>query len=641
MVGGLYSAIAVDQSVVDWQYSNKSIIPSMATIVPSFSSCVGKMQAGERRLAERLEQKLESDYLIWYDVRVGSMQSYPDFVILHPQRGLLVLEVKDWKPSTILKVDPSEWQILGEHGPKAVANPLEQARGHTLEIIDALQRDPQLVHPTGHSHQGKLRFPWTYGVVLPNMTRKQFMDGGLDHAIDPSRVICSDEMTEAVDTEQFQQRLWQMFKYQFREKLTVPQIDRIRWILFPEIRITPQQQTLFEQKPELPDIMAVMDLQQEQLARSLGDGHRVIHGVAGSGKTMILGYRAEYLASRSEKPILILCFSEPLSKRLKSWMDAKGLNGKVDARSFHGWCRNQLITYHQSLPAEQGADFFPALVQRVIECVDRGHIPAAQYGAILIDGGHDFEPAWFKLVVQMVSPDSNHLLVLYDDAQSIFNRSSHRGFSFKSVGVQAQGRTTILKINYRNTRQILELAALIAKDILDPKVTDDDGVPLIRPVSCGREGPRPLLIKLPSLRDEASEIARRLAQAYQQGVAWQDMAVVHRTKSVGQVCVDALERAKIPYQWQQQNKKAYSPTADMVTVLTMHASKGLEYPFVAIPGVGLLSAAEDDLEQEARLFYIAATRSTNQLVVTGSGDSLFMQRLFPDTASASARHARG
>ena len=39
-----------------------------------------------------------------------------------------------------------------------------------------------------------------------------------------------------------------------------------------------------------------MDLQQEQLARSMGEGHRVIHGVAGSGKTMILGYRAQYLA---------------------------------------------------------------------------------------------------------------------------------------------------------------------------------------------------------------------------------------------------------------------------------------------------------------------------------------------------------
>ena len=37
-----------------------------------------------------------------------------------------------------------------------------------------------------------------------------------------------------------------------------------------------------------------MDLQQETLARSLGDGYRVIHGVAGSGKNMILGYRAKY-----------------------------------------------------------------------------------------------------------------------------------------------------------------------------------------------------------------------------------------------------------------------------------------------------------------------------------------------------------
>lgn len=594
------------------------------------------MQAGERRFAERLEQKLETDYLIWYDVRVASMQSYPDFVILHPQRGLLVLEVKDWKPSTILKVDPSVWEILGERGPKTVVNPLQQARGYTLEIIDELQRDPQLVHPMGHPHQGKLRFPWTYGVVLSNMTRKQFIDGGLDHAIEPTLVICSDEMTEAVDAEQFQQRMWQMFRYQFREKLTVPQIDRIRWILFPEIRVTPQQQVLFEKDPDLPNIMAVMDIQQEQLARSLGDGHRVIHGVAGSGKTMILGYRAEYLASSSEKPVLILCYSEPLAKRLKSWMEAKGLENRVIARHFHAWCRDQLITYHQSLPTERGADFFPALVQRVIQCVDRGHIPVAQYGAILIDEGHDFEPAWFKLVVQMVAPESNHLLVLYDDAQSIFNRENHRGFSFKSVGVQAQGRTTILKINYRNTRQILELAALIAQDILDPKTTDDDGVPLIRPVSCGREGPIPLLVKLPSLRDEASEIARRLAQAHQQGVAWQDMAVVYRTKSIGQVCVNALEKAKIPHQWQQQDKKSYSPTADMVTVLTMHASKGLEYPFVAIPGVGLLSATEEDLEQEARLFYIAATRSTDQLLVTGSGDSLFMQRLFPDVSAACA-----
>lgn len=607
----------------------------MATIVPSLSSCVGKMSRGEQRFAERLEQKLDGDYRIWYDVPIASMSTYPDFVILHPQRGLLVLEVKDWRVSTILRADLGEWHILGDIGEKTVANPLEQARSYTLDIIDVLQRDPQLVHPSGHPYQGRVLFPWTFGVVFPNITRKQFMDGELDKAIEPSRVICSDEMTESVDVEGFQQRLWQMFRYQFREKLTLPQIDRIRWLMFPVVRILPQHQaSLFDETHELPDIMAVMDLQQEQLARSLGEGHRVIHGVAGSGKTMILGYRAEYLATCTSKPVLVLCFSEPLSKRLKSWIEAKGLEHKVVVRHFHGWCFDQLKTYHQPRPTEQGNAFFPALVQRVIDGVDRGHIPAAQYDAVLIDEGHDFEPSWFKLVVQMVSPDSNHLLVLYDDAQSIFKRSSHRGFSFKSVGVQAQGRTTILRVNYRNTRQILELAALIAKDILDPKSTDDDGVPLLRPVSCGREGPQPQLIKLPSLRDEATEIARRMAQAHQQGVAWQDMAIVYRTMSVGQVCVDALARAKIPHQWQQRDKKSYSPTADAVTVLTMHASKGLEYAYVAIPGIGLLSEEAAELEQEARLFYIAATRSTDRLLVTGSGDSLFMRKLFLQSASA-------
>lgn len=600
-----------------------------AVVIPSLSSCAGRMRSGERRFAERLEQKLDDGYKIWYDVPIASMQGYPDFVILHPQHGVLVLEVKDWKPSTIVSATPGDWEILGVNGLKKVPNPLEQARRYAVEIVDALERDPQLVHPEGHPYRGKLLCPWTFGVVFPNISRKQFTEGQLNRIIDSDRVICSDEMTESVDEEQFQTRLWRMFRFKFRDKLTLPQIDRIRWILFPEVRIPTKQHELFADEPELPDIMAVMDLQQEQLARSLGDGHRVIHGVAGSGKTMILGYRAEYLARMSEKPVLILCFSEPLSKRLKSWMDMKSLSEKVIVRHFHGWCFDQLKTYSQPRPTEEGDAFYPALVQRVISSVERGHIPSGQYSAILIDEGHDFAPEWFKLVVQMVSPESNRLLVLYDDAQSIFKRSSRRDFSFKSVGVQAQGRTTILKINYRNTRQILELAALIAKDILDPKATDDDGVPLIRPVSCGREGPLPQLIKLPSIKEEAAEIARHMAQAHQQGVAWQDMAIVYRTWQVGQTCVDALIRAKIPYQWQQRDKKSYSPTADVVTVLTMHASKGLEYPFVAIPGVGLLSAEEADVEQEARLFYIAATRATHQLLVTSSGNSLFTKKLFP------------
>ena len=95
-----------------------------------------------------------------------------------------------------------------------------------------------------------------------------------------------------------------------RGALSLPQIDRVRWNLFPEVRVAVQGALFATHRctsrrrtaAELPDILRVMDLQQEQLARSLGDGHRVIHGVAGSGKTMILGYRAEYLAKAARRP---------------------------------------------------------------------------------------------------------------------------------------------------------------------------------------------------------------------------------------------------------------------------------------------------------------------------------------------------
>lgn len=65
----------------------------MATLIPAISTRAGRFYAGERRVAERLEGKLDDDYLVWYDVPVGPKRLHPDFVVLHPRRGLLVLEV--------------------------------------------------------------------------------------------------------------------------------------------------------------------------------------------------------------------------------------------------------------------------------------------------------------------------------------------------------------------------------------------------------------------------------------------------------------------------------------------------------------------------------------------------------------------
>jgi superfamily I DNA and RNA helicase len=589
----------------------------LASLIPAIGTCVSRMTGGEKRLAQRLESKLEDDWLIWYDVPLGPRNVHPDFVVFNPRRGLLVLEVKDWKLDTIRDIDRQSASILTANGLKRVANPLEQARQYAHEVSNLLQRDPQLTINSGRM-TGTLLFPWSYGVVLANISRKQFDSTNLGEVIEPQRVICQDEMTESVDAEAFQERLWGMFPFARSVPLALPQIDRIRWHLFPEIRIAaPSQNGLFdEQEAEIPDILRVMDIQQEQLARSLGEGHRVIHGVAGSGKTLILGYRAEHLAKVCARPILVLCYNRPLAKRLTRSIAAKGLADKVLVHTFHQWCRAQLLAYNAGLPEKTGDDnfYFAEVVDRIIRAVDANIIPAGQYDAVMIDEGHDFQPEWLKLVTQMVNPATNSLLVLYDDAQAIYGRDKRGKLSFKSLGIQAQGRTTILKINYRNTQEVLELASGIASELLKPSASDEDGVPLVAPISAGRHGPKPLLIKLPSIQEEADYIAKHLKEAHKTGTPWSDMAVIYRDYAIGKPVLATLRKAGIPVTY--QDDITFAEKEDTVKFLTMHSCKGLEFPLVAIPGAGrAVDAGRKD--EEARLLYVAMTRATRELVVFG------------------------
>jgi superfamily I DNA/RNA helicase len=270
------------------------------------------------------------------------------------------------------------------------------------------------------------------------------------------------------------------------------------------------------------------------------------------------------------------------------------------------------------------------MVDNVIRGVERKQIPSGQYQAVLIDEGHDFQPAWFKLVTQMVDPDTNSLLVLYDSAQNIYEKKiagvAGRRFSFKSVGIQAAGRTTILRINYRNTRQILQTANRVAAEFLTPDAQDEDGTPLIQPLSCGRDGQAPMIIRLPGLREETGEIARLLASAHQEGHAWGDMAVLCRRHAAMQDCARALQARGVPHKVRTRSGD-FDPLADTVKIMTMHASKGLEFPVVAVAGVGQMPEDGEDVQDEARLFYVAATRATHRLVVGASGEGAFAKAL--------------
>lgn len=603
----------------------------MAILLPTLNSCLPRMTAGEKKLAHALQQLLEDDYLCWYDVPLGPRNLHPDFVILNPRRGLLILEVKDWKLETIQQIDRQQAVLRTPSGPKRSGNPLEQARQYCHVLTGLLRRDPALVQDDG-PYKGQLRFAWGYGVVLSNITRQQFDASDLGEVLNPGQVICRDELSEQQDPEIFQTRLWNMFSVRFDCLLSAPQLERVRWHLFPELRLQPSQPSLFADTRDpqqllaaIPDLIRVMDLQQEQLARNLGDGHRVIHGVAGSGKTMILGYRCLQLARGAGKPILVLCFNKALAARLAQLIASHGASARVSVQHFHGWCREQLRLYQIAPPRPGSADYVGQLVEKVVDGVDRGQTPAAQYAAILIDEGHDFQPEWFRLVVQMVDPASNSLLVLYDDAQSLYQR---RKFSFSSVGIQARGRTTILRLNYRNSAEILHTAMAFAGEWLTAQDAEDDGVPLVPPQSVGRHGPPPQWREYASEVEELRAVAEFLRAQRQRLDSWGQLAVLSRTHHDNERSFAYLSRAGIPVEQLGAGREPISLAGDSVKLLTLHASKGLEFEAVAIPFIGHLPHPKaTSLAEESRLLYVGMTRAMDHLLLTTSQDSLFSQRL--------------
>ena len=105
--------------------------------------------------------------------------------------------------------------------------------------------------------------------------------------------------------------------------------------------------------------------------------------------------------------------------------------------------------------------------------------------------------------------------------------------------------------------------------------------------------------------------------AHKSGTPWNDMAVIyHDYSSVGKDVLSTLRRAGIPVTYHSDIN--FSENENTVKFLTMHSCKGLEFPLVAIPGVGRLGVNEQRKDEEARLLYVAMTRATRELLVVGA-----------------------
>ena len=96
------------------------------------------------------------------------------------------------------------------------------------------------------------------------------------------------------------------------------------------------------------------------------------------------------------------------------------------------------------------------------------------------------------------------------------------------------------------------------------------------------------------------------------------MAIICRHYSEMDECAGVLRQRGLPHQV-RKGAGSFDPAADTIKVLTMHASKGLEFPVVALVGAGHMPAPGEDEREEAKLFYVGATRATQRLIIGVGG----------------------
>ena len=588
--------------------------PTMAQMIPdSLDRSDLEPTLGERLTYQFLRNGLGDDFIVWFDRDIDGRK--PDFIVWGPGIGLLVLEVKDWKPERLVEVKPDSVVIETPQGPIEHRHPLDIARRYAYKVSDLLTRKDVLLQPSG-PHRGKLKFPWGCGAVMTHLGRGFCTEKGLGGLFPEPQVLFRVDLEHPIPSELLPQRLEGMFNVRFPiVGMGDPEVRALRSVLHPEVVLKqPDDQPCLAL--EGANDVATYDLVQERIAKSLGEGHRVLRGVAGSGKTRILISRAVRLARLNPSwQIGLFCYNLTLEAWLREAVrnQAPELAERIHAHSVTEWMK-ELIGEDNIDDWE--ADDVPDRLAESFRTGDR----EPPFDALMVDEGQDFRASWLRLCAASVKTPPGNLVVAADGAQSIYER----GFTWKAAGIQASGgRTQVLKTNYRNTREIAAFARRFAR-LGVVAGFDDEVLPVDDMELSPRSGPMPQIWRFASEQDQAAFIAAEARRSFQTdseaGTPYQDMAVLYpraRWKGVDYLSLicDKLDEQVVPYVAMAKDadwKRRSALRQVQLGVSTIHSFKGLDIDTAFLTG----PLDVDDPATHRNLYYVALTRAQRRLVIT-------------------------
>ncbi len=279
--------------------------------------------------------------------------------------------------------------------------------------------------------------------------------------------------------------------------------------------------------------------------------------------------------------------------------------------------------------AARGTVTFPDRVRAARDLARGLDHPA--YRAVIVDEAQDISQVGMEFLLALVDPRGDRslpdsLLVVGDGAQRVYPG----GFRLLNAGVDVRGRTSVLRMNFRTTRQIMEAALAVAGGVniedLEEEYRRGEQV-----VESLRDGPRPSLRMFASTDEELAHVAQRIMALVGDERDLGDMLVAASTKKQVDLIAAYMKEAGVP----AEKLTAYDgATTPRVKIGTYKRSKGLEFKVVLLPflsGDGFpfarSSNQSDDEWEEVRQMglaelFVAITRARDILILTAGDDVL-------------------
>lgn len=566
----------------------------MAFLIPeniaSRSDVPGPLQAVARCLRDDLDEQAT----VWLDENGAE----PYLTVLDPEAGVVLLSAPAITPKQ-LRGGIFRQARLSLSAPAEV---LERARS-LGRLFDAEQRLASVPAAAALAlpHISRAALERVEVKDVPVLVEEDFLEGALRDAL--RRVLGGDNSTASLDEQ---------------GERVVRGIVRPQTIISGALTDEEEAGQLVFRSPveDEEDVIRVLDREQERLAHHLGEGYRVIRGVAGSGKTLVLTFRAKWYAEHfPNRQVLLTCFNVPLQRALEHELKAfESVTVKTIDSLAYEVCRRHRSAYRCETP-----DDWTRQRERATRLLAS---EGGAYDAVLVDEGQDLDVPGLELAFAALMKGRSDFVIALDGAQNVYRKRAR----WNPPGQTARGRTTILRRNYRNTREILGFATRFLK-VSGGELTDellDDPTVIVPPETTSRTGPEPRVILCRDAQEEVSRILDLVQQRHEEGIAWGQMAILYGSaKPWQQKLYFGAQARGIPYFWVSMNyesRRRVIEAGDKVRVATFQGLKGLEFSRVFLCGVNdIYDPGGTDDDTIRKIVYVAMTRAMDELVITVSG----------------------